>query len=227
MKIGVFGDSFADKTWNRTNDIWWRQLATEYNHQVECFGECGSSILFSAMQIDSAAKKYDLVIWAVTTPGRFSLKDKTNTLHITHSQHSCSSSDPYVQKQIDICKDYLSHVFDWEQENFVGQSIVHSLQEKYKNIMILPCFPAPLSATFNLYQLCEQEAQTYFPGKSISDIYADYQDLRPGHITFDNQCILAKLINDNLRPGVFQTSYLNFTKPSQSIDRCFSKLKRK
>lgn len=224
MKIGVFGDSFADKTWH--TDIWWRQLGTVHNHQVECFGECGASILFSAQQINKSAKNYDLVIWALTTPGRFSLQDKIKTVHVKNSQDAHSALDLHVQKQINICQDYLAYVFDWEQENFVGESIALHLQEKYKNIMILPCFPVPLSTAFNLYQLSEQEAQGYFPGKSIPDIYTEYQDLRPGHITLDNQCILAKLINENLQAGIFQTSYSNFVKPSQSIDQCFSKLKK-
>jgi hypothetical protein len=223
MNIGVFGDSFADKTWHA--DIWWQLLKTEYGHQVECFGECGSSILFSAQHINRLAKNYDLIIWALTTPGRFSLQDKTKTVHVKHSQDACSSSDLCVQKQIDICRDYLVHVFDWEQENFVGESIAFHLQEKYKNIMILPCFPAPLSAEFNLYQLCEREAQEYFPNKSIPDIYLEYQDLRPGHLTTDNQRILAKLINEKLQPGIFQTDYSNFVKSGQPIEQCFLKLK--
>jgi hypothetical protein len=224
MNIGVFGDSFADKTWH--TDIWWQLLKTKYGHQVECFGECGSSVLFSAQKINELAKNYDLVIWALTTSGRFSLQDKDKTLHITHSQNIPQSSDLYVQKQIDACRDYLAYIFDWEQENFVANAIVSYLQQKFSNIMIVPCFPAPLSLPFNLYQLCENEAQEYFFNKSIPDIYLDYQDLRPGHITVDNQYILAKLINENLQPGIFQTDYSNFVKSSQPIEKCFSKLKK-
>jgi hypothetical protein len=125
-----------------------------------------------------------------------------------------------------VCRDYLGHVFDWDQENFIGRSIVSYLQQKYNNIMIVPCFPPPLSVSFNLYNLCEQETNYYFPGKSISDVYLEYQDLRLGHLTVDNQKILANLINQKLVPGIFQTDYSNFVKPSQPIEKCFSKLKK-
>jgi hypothetical protein len=223
MKIGVFGDSFAEKDCN--NNIWWKYLQTEYHHQVESFGECGSSILFSAQQINNLAKNYDLVIWALTTPGRFSLLNKDKTVHVVNGYDSDDLLDLYIQKQVSICQEYLVHVFDWEQENFVGQSIACYLQEKYKNIMILPCFPPPLSAQFNLYQLCEWEAKFYFPDKTIPEIYNQYQDLRAGHISNTNQKILAMLINQSLVPGIFQTDYTNFVKPTETFAECFSFLK--
>jgi hypothetical protein len=224
MKIAVFGDSYADKTWRK--DIWWQLLNTEHNHQVECFGESGSSILFSALKIDLLAQNYDLVIWALTTPGRFSLQNKDSTYHIWHAGDSSISSDPIMQKQISVCRDYLGYVFDWDQENFVGKSIVSYLQQKHNNIMIVPCFPAPLLVSFNLYNLCEQETNYYFPGKSIPDVYLEYQDLRPGHLTVNNQKILANLINQKLTPGIFQTDYSNFVKPKLALSQCFDKIKK-
>ena len=44
MKIGVFGDSFADS--KTPKDIWWKYLANDYQHNVECFGEFGSGLVF-------------------------------------------------------------------------------------------------------------------------------------------------------------------------------------
>ena len=74
----------------------------------------------------------------------------------------------------------MKYVFDWEEENFIGRSIVSYITTQHNNVMILPCFPPPMDAKFNLYNLCEQEAQHYFPGKTIPEIYQQYKDRRGG-----------------------------------------------
>lgn len=45
---------------------------------------------------------------------------------------------------------------------------------------------------------------------NIPEIYQQYYDLRPGHISSQNQQILADLLNTNLEPGIFQTQFEYF-----------------
>lgn len=225
MKIGVFGDSYADKGYqNYQGMIWYNFL--KMNHSVDCFGEAGSSILFSAELIHTKAKDYDLVIWCLTTPGRFSLPHRINdrNVHVTTAWDQCNYSDIEIQKKHAVCIDYLKYIFDWQTENFVGRAIVEYLCGQHKNIMIIPCFPPPLSSAFNLYDLCQWEAQFWFPGQTIPEIYKHHRDLRPGHISEINQKILADLIQQDLAPGVFQTSYDHFVAPTESFDQVFVKL---
>lgn len=228
MKIGVFGDSYADKGFLNSSVplIWYNFLNTDYGHNIKCFGEGGSSIMFSAELIREHAKNYDLNIWCLTTPGRFSFPNTNNnqSYHVTTAWDQCSSNDLDLIKKHEVCIDYLKYVFDWNTENLIGAAVVSYLQLQIPNLMIIPCFPPPLNATFNLYELCEREAQHYFPGQKIYEIYKNYQDLRPGHITVGNQKILAKLINDNLVPGIFQTSYDHFITPSETIEQVFQKI---
>jgi hypothetical protein len=225
MKIGIFGDSYCDKSrlTNKEPIVWYNFLKTEYGHDIDCFGEWGSSILFSAKLIKEHATKYDLVIWCVTTPGRFSFPNSSSdrAYNITTSWDECHTDDPDLAKKHQVCLDYLKYVFDWETENLVGESVVKHIQNLFGNIMVIPCFPPPLSAEFNLYKVCENEADVYFPGKKIHEIYEDYLDTRAGHLTLENHKILARLINDNLKPGVFQTSYDNFVKPTLPLDKIF------
>ena len=219
MNIGVFGDSYAEKM--ASNKIWWRLLQDKYGHTVESFGESGSSINFSARLVDRLAKKYDLVIWCVTTPGRFSFQVDNHQHHITTAWDNYQGPNLEISKKHQVCIDYLKYMFDWEEENFVSCSVISYIMSRHNNTMILPCFPPPLDAKFNLYKLCEKEARHYFPGKTIPEIYQKYHDMRPGHISPGNQEILAKLINDDLRPGVFQTSYDYFINPSTPIEEAF------
>jgi hypothetical protein len=228
MKIGVFGDSYAEKGFVNTqhSQIWYNFLQRDYGHTIDCFGESGSSIVFSAKLIKQYALDYDLVIWCLTTPGRFSLPHTVNnrTVHITTAQDQRSFSDIEIQKKFLVCIDYLKYMFDWETENLIGFSLAQHLQNLYQNIMIVPCFLPPLSAEFNLYNLCQWEANFYFPEKSIPEIYKSYHDLRAGHLTQENQKILAELLNQNLKPGVFQTDYNSFVQPTQSLQKTFKKL---
>jgi hypothetical protein len=220
MKIGVFGDSYADKGFKTSSNlIWYNMLEHLYGHQVDCFGEGGSSIMFSADLIQQKAKDYDLVIWCLTNPGRFTLPHVINgrNIHITTSWDKCNIPDAEISKKHNVCIDYLKYIFDWNTESFIGKCIVSYLQNMHGNILVIPCFPAPLDAVFNLYTVCEQEANHYFPGKTIPEIYQLYQDMRPGHLTIENQKILAELINANLNPGIFQAGYDDFVKPTQPL----------
>lgn len=230
MKIGVFGDSYADKRFAEKHfkdnpKIWYNFLELEYNHDIDCYGESGSSILFSADLIEKYACNYDLAIWCLTIPGRFSLPHVINdrSYHITTAGAKCQVNDVEINKKHSVCIDYLKYIFDWDSENLVGRSIVDYLMNKHKNIMIIPCFRWPLDTEFHLYKLCLQEANIYFPKKTIPEIYENYNDLRPGHISVDNQKILARLINEKLEPGIFQTDYSNFISPVITFEEMFRK----
>ena len=228
MKIGVFGDSFADKRYfnSQNSVIWYHFLQREYGHTVDCFGEGGSSIEFSAQLIKKHASNYDLTIWCLTIPGRFSFPRSglDYSYHITNASQNCNSRDPDLIKKHEVCCDYFKYVFDWDTENLIGESIVSYIQTQFSNVMIIPCFYSPLNYEFYLYKLCGQECECYFPGQEVHEVYKSYQDLRPGHLTPENHKILAKLINDNLTPGIFQTSYNNFVKPTAPINQLFQKL---
>lgn len=222
MKIGVFGDSFCNKV--RANSqppvIWYNFLQEEYGHKIDCFGEAGSSIVFSAQLIEQHARNYDMVIWCVTTPGRFSFP---GSYHVTTANDQCNTTDLDLINKHQACVNYLKYVFDWPTENLLGRSIVSYIQTQFSNVMVVPCFPAPLNAEFNLYNLSQREIDHYFPGKEVGDVFKHYYDTRVGHLTLDSQKILAQLINDNLEPGIFQVSYDLFPTPATPLEKIFTK----
>jgi len=231
MKLGIFGDSFVEKEHLSNPITWYNHLKTEYGHEVDCFGESSSSILFSAKLIDQYAPRYDLVIWALTVPGRYSCYSFINkkNYHFSSSNGVVITDDATIEKKFNVYCDYLKYMHDDRDENFVGQSIVSHITTKHKNILVVPCFPNPtttdfnLHKIFNLYAVSTKEAQHYFPNRSIVDIYREYQDIRPGHFTADNHRILSKSININLQPGLFQTDINNFVSPTVPLEQAFKK----
>lgn len=217
MRIGIFGDSYAEK--NIGPGAWWRLLADQHGHCTTSFGASGSSILYSAKQIDKHGKDFDFNIWCLTCPGRFSVKigdndrdeDFWHSTSVMNAQGDMyTKTDKVDQNIVDTCHRYLKYIFDQEEENLVGQALVHYLLDRVPNLMVIPCFDPPLQMSFNLYKLCELEIQTFFPNQKVYEIYRDYQDIRLCHLSRTNNKILASLIDQNLRPGIFSANYEEF-----------------
>ena len=110
MNIGVFGDSYAEK--NTSPTIWYHLLHNEHGHNVESFGAGGSSINFSARLIDQMAKNYDLVIWCLTTPGRFSFQVDGRPHHVVTARDNYQGASLEIAKKHQVSIDYLKYVFD-------------------------------------------------------------------------------------------------------------------
>jgi hypothetical protein len=232
MKIGVFGDSFADS--KTPKDIWWKYLANDYRHNVECFGEVGSGLVFSARKIIDLCKNYDLIIWCVTSPNRLTIWHRTIfkeiAVHVTGRHHK-NYFNKEIQEKINIAEQYLTQVFDWSDGDFVGQCVVDFVKSKVSNLLIVPSFPTPIyqdasNAGFNLFDLCCKETVNYFPdGRAMAEIHDKYDDQRAGHLTTQTHQKLAELISKSLTSGLFTTDYKHFSKPVESFENIFIKIK--
>jgi hypothetical protein len=216
MNIAIFGDSYAEK--NSNHIAWWQQLKN-FGHNVVSYGEGGSSIDFSAKLILEQHSNFDFIIWCMTTPGRFSIKipGRDKTFHsartLTHtgiriSKHIPADIDHEI---IDTCQRYLKYVFDPDFENVAGKALANYFLNIIPNLMIVPCFPPPLETNFNLYELCTRELQQVFPNKETHEVYQDWEDIRVCHLTAKNNQILAEIIANNLKPGIFSTDYSRFS----------------
>lgn len=226
MKIGVFGDSFADSSF--PDRIWW-QCLKKHGHSVQSFGTSGSSILYSAGLIENSILNFDFVIWCLTCPGRISFKvnesDQGNFFHY-HPQlftHDLNSLPSNVKKKILVCNDYIKYIYSDQDDVLISKCIVERFLNAYKNLMIVPCFRAPMDANFNLFKLSMFEIENLFPTLSYENVLRTHFDNRPGHLTFENNDILAELINQNLQPGIFQTAYSNFVVYKGEVSDYFRK----
>ena len=222
MHIGVFGDSYAEK--NCSGTIWWKSLRDDYLHDVECFGEGGSSILFSARMIMDLAQKFDLVIWCVTALGRFSLPKKDGSYCHMSPTYITDNSDAEIDWKKKICIDYYLHIVENSDDVLINKGLISYICSEKNNIMIIPCFPDPLKQNFNLKDINVMEIQHFLPGWDLPKFYQHYFDRRDGHLTPTNHRILAQEINQNLSPGIFQTSLDKFQKPTEKFEILFGTL---
>jgi hypothetical protein len=215
MKIGVFGDSFADKT---CRDIWWQYLENIYGHDVTCFGEGGSSLSFSVDLIDYYHDQFDYLIWCATSVNRISFWYKDIAYHNTGTFKPLLTGNTVLDNKRSIIHQYLTEVFDCHFQEILGHALIHFMLQKYPKLIVIPCFSTPVYFMqhhgFNLYKLCEMETECFFPTHDTFSIINSDQDQRQGHLTVTNQKILAQLIQEDLMANtvshIFSTSYDNF-----------------
>ena len=120
-----------------------------------------------------------------------------------------------VRRLQEIFRDYYLNLVDIEEDNLLWGSLVYRLMALYPNLMVIPCFPPPLKLPFNLWELCCHEIRPCFDNEQKwREWWRDYRDARPSHFTPENHKILAKEIQDNLTPGIFQTTYDKFVQVS-------------
>ena len=224
MRIGVFGDSYADKS-QKESLIWWGIIKQTTDHDIVCFGESASSIMFSAKKILENYHKYDLVIWCLTQSGRQTIHWNDEILHFTPGANFKNHPSESIREKWLTYIDYWhGGLLDWENEKIIGKALVHYVSELCKNVMIIPCFRDPLECDFNLFELSQQEAEFCFGPEEAAVFYSKYQDLRPGHLSITNQRVLAEEIKTKLTPGIFQTDYSKFLDPEPLPNQMFKKL---
>lgn len=225
MDIGVFGDSFCEKTRDPGSPSWFELLESR-GHTVTSYGAAGSSILYSARLLYDNYYRHHFLIWCVTNSPRISIpiKELPGHLHFpTPLDYPSKHFSAETRHKIDLANDWFKYLLDLEDCNLIGRALVsHSLQQYY-NLMVIPCFPAPLTTEFNLYDLCSKEAQVYFPGKDLLAIQETHRDLRRCHLSRENNQKLAEIVADNLQPGIFQTDYSNFVTPTADVTTYFRK----
>lgn len=220
MKIGIFGDSYChDYDSMGAGNYSWYNVLRSYGHEVTTFGSSGSSLLWSAKKINQHYGKFDFIIWVITNPMRISidLDESPYNIHLTTPdekplwavrQLKLESSKNKLQA-VDM---WFKYLMDIDEQLLTSKALLHLYKNTYDNLLMVPAFYDSIypyetdSDMFNLYDLCSKEAKHY--GSDVDFLLA--HDGRQCHLTIENNAILASLINDNLKPGLFQTDYNNF-----------------
>jgi hypothetical protein len=232
MKIGVFGDSFADQTITNHSTAWWRYLQNKHGHDVICYGKPGSSIAFSASLILEHHQAYDVNIWCLTSPNRFSVKLPSgeyfhSAMFVSHEGADLATLMPDEVKDFTLaCKYYHKYLSDWKTDALVGRSVAHYIQHQVPNLIIVPCFRPPLQSDFSLYQLSVLEMETLMPGATPDQVFRSYHDMRSCHLTNINNELLADMLHTDLSPRVFTANYQDFSFSESTIKQAFKPTRR-
>ena len=137
MKIGVFGDSFAER---RHTEIWWRYLR-DFGHDVTSFGEGGSSIAFSAGELWTHHHDFDFLIWCMTSSNRVSVLYQDRFQHVTNGDEIPDQDLGLGLRHLrNTARRYLAEVYHPHSNEVINHLAVQGSLARFDNLLIIPCF---------------------------------------------------------------------------------------
>jgi hypothetical protein len=151
MKIGIFGDSFADeKVYEKLpGKSWVEYLRTDYNYDVTSYGKAGTSIYYSYDLFLTQNHHYDKVIFVCTDIGRIALphyinvkKDFDWLRHIpnVNTAESHLSSKYHTHDSIAATKaaiEYFKYLYDSKKEEVIQNLILNDIRTRRPDTVLM------------------------------------------------------------------------------------------
>ena len=240
MKIGVFGDSFANlKLRENPTPTWVDILNEKYN--VTNFGESGSNLYYSVNKFKEEQHRFDKIIIVVTVPGRLQLPNWIETLGNTNYRYATNLSN--VENQLDrwhnlntFDKDHLKinsnliKAFEAARDYFIylDNKLYNNFIQKLMIEEVLRCRSDTIMIPVDVYSFGDGSTMT-----TLSDIYKkelqawnenDHSihnkmideaiiDVRNCHLTVENNVILAEKVEEWLNGSPVEIKLDDFVTP--------------
>lgn len=148
MRIGIYGDSFAE-TYHQSKHIAWFNLLAKFipNAKITSHGKGGSSVFFSYNKFLQTHIKYDFIIFLVTDPIRYTKPVNIDGDDIfPHSLReieyllrfqNISKSDKVLLENL---KHYYTTIADEEYNVQMTELMLDQMEKIHPNIIFFPCF---------------------------------------------------------------------------------------
>ena len=216
MKIGIFGDSYADPISKNSTPTWIDILNQRPNIHSSSYAVSGSNMYYSVEQFKKMHKKHDRNIFLVTGPERIwarridfmdvrhSFIPGNDTIeHLIEFYKNCKEPErTYFLKILEALRIYFTFIRDYEYEVYLQKLMIQDLLSIDKNLILLPCFKEsipyiPFDVNGCLFDVFEKENLSWGIDYNIQ-----YQiDRRNCHMTAENNKILAEKIIAYIEQG--------------------------
>lgn len=169
MKIGIYGDSYADCNPNISTawpNILSKKLMNYYSNNFEVinYAKAGSSLYFSYKNLLDTYTKHDLIIFLVTEPHRYPIPFKSiksqQTFYITCFEHVKQIEHDLINLLEINEYEFLQNLKGWflasneTYNNDISELILNQIERMSKNTILYPCFTDSFSVTrFAKYKL--------------------------------------------------------------------------
>ena len=233
MKIAVYGDSFAQpvEIGYKGNDfLWCNTLANKLNGSIDNFAITGTSIFYSYQQFLNTYNKYDLCIFAVTSPNRY-----FKPLQLSSGQPKHISSID----QINVFRKKLNlnaedkQLFDWLEGWFlssdsnynkcVNHLMMNDIINKKPNTIVYPCFEES-SLDENIISFNQMhKIQLIKMNKDMNDahnfLYNENWHKIAGHFTESFNNFISEMMFNKIKHGIdYDFSKLHEIEIDKTID---------
>ena len=204
MRIGIFGDSFADDVMHRdyaNYPSWVELLRTRYNMNVTNFAAAGSSLYYSFNLLKLNYFKFDKIIFVVTASGRITIPEyipiiDARTKHINSlftAEHILANDWPPItpenKKAVEAARDYFLYLYDHDREQLFHDLMIERLQKMFTDkIIIIDALPKDIAT--GMISISNKEIS----GNGLDPMDFRHNDARMCHMTKRNNEIFAEKV---------------------------------
>jgi hypothetical protein len=233
MKIGIFGDSFADDRtmWvEHFKDVGpsWIDYLRDQNIEIDNYAFGGSGLYFSYEKFISNFQKYDKIIFLVTTPGRISLPDEDGKYSHWYGpamvEKDLATCFNYNKKvRLNAVRDYFMYVKNDKFDNLVHDLLIEDISKKHDSILMIPCFDrSRIHGRVPFMTIAEFEAAFW----NLTDALPHspgLQDARKCHMCEENNLMVGEEVFNWVKTDKFNLDPKKFKTPTRKFDYYFRK----
>ena len=210
MKIGVFGDSYAEHKAHDPNHLqWWQYVQQECpDISIDNYGQAGSSMYYTWKQFQDNYRKYDKVIVCMTTPNRLWMPHLPEDWNLEHVHDldviKYRTSIPIGTRSImkKALKSYYKYIVNEEEQTDNWYLQIADMMRTLPDGLYLSGFQFP------------KQISNYIPLNEISnldgDLMSNQQDPRANHFSDKNCRLFADKIVNWIQTNQFSLDITEF-----------------
>jgi hypothetical protein len=233
MKIGIFGDSFADDhtVWpEHFKDVGpsWIDYLRDQNIEIDNYAFGGSGLYFSYEKFISNFQKYDKIIFLVTSPGRISLPDKDGKCSHWYGpamvEKDLATCVDYNKKvRLNAVRDYFMYVKNDKFDNLVHDLLIENISKKHDSILMIPSFThSRIRSPMPFVSISEFEA-AFWNLTEILPNDKNLYDARKCHMCEENNLMVGEEVFNWVKTDKFNLDPKKFKTPTRELDYYFRK----
>jgi len=233
MKIGIFGDSFADDRtmWvEHFKDVGpsWIDYLRDQNIEIDNYAFGGSGLYFSYEKFISNFQKYDKIIFLVTSPGRISLPDKDGKYSHWYGpamvEEDLATCFDYNKKvRLNAVRDYFMYVKNDKFDNLVHDLLIENISKKHDSMLMIPSFIySRIRSSMPFIKISEFEA-AFWNLKDVLPHSLGLQDARKCHMCEENNLMVGEEVFNWVKTDKFNLDPKKFKIPTREFDYYFRK----
>lgn len=243
IKLGIFGDSFADDTglwvpgkFENVGPSWIDHLRLTGKYEIENFALGGSSTYYSKRLFDQHYDRFDQIIFVATFPnGRLEIsnfekyvenlpKQFFNVSSVLDAEKNIHKFNSFEKILLNALKQYYVYLQDDFYDSTVHSIMLEDAQIKFPNIVFIPGFApsVPWLESDPMIKIAQKEQAFFNLNDSIPNA-EDLYDARKCHMCEENHEIFAKKVLEFLDGAPVKLNINDFVNPTREKSHYFRK----
>jgi hypothetical protein len=227
MKIGIYGDSYADPK-QYYNTLTWVDIVRE-KHSGSCsFGMASSNLFYSLLEFKKYYKQFDKNIFLVTGPMRIwaprfpigakkdqFLSSPSGVLNSIEFQKNNNNNAEKRHTNIKILESvllYFAYIQNPTEDLHKQKLMIDEIKSLDPDVLLIPCFSISIpDVNVGLGDIFDKENAAWNYEFYTNDI----RDVRNCHMTAENNAILANKVIDHVEERTaFDLNINHFVNPT-------------